>query len=160
MSGSQKIKHLKNLMLIHIIGCLSLVIMVCVVIGALIYDRHLTRMDQKREALHVASALKQQMVTSISNGITSLNEIKEVSKLYCAGPYEEQRFINQNERIKRRFELIRAADHARLFFTEKFRLLLEDFLAWEQAIPDYCNKNIPSKMVWNDLPPKNRSELI
>ena len=89
------------------------------------------------------------MITSISNAMTSMAEINAVSKLYCDSSYKDQRFLNQGERIKRRYELIKVAEQAKPYFSERFKILLDDFLNWEQALPDYCEKDLPSKLVWN-----------
>lgn len=132
-----------------LVGVLSIGITFLVGAGGIIATGISENHDRDHQTLLAANKRKIELTSSISNAITNIRELKDLALLECQrGLTDIQRLDLEKERVRRGFELVRVVRTGKNILGDKFRLLLKDFLDWEEAIPDYCSKAAPTDAEW------------
>ena len=133
----------------HIIGCFSIAFILCVAIGAMVVNRHLEREYEKKQLIRQSNREKTNAAIKVFNALIAMAELREITALSCDqenSPNVAQK--RAQERIKLRYELLKASNLAIGYFGEDLRTSIEDFVAWEKSIVDYCAKDAPNKIEW------------
>lgn len=142
-------------------GYLAVAITLGVGAGGIIADTYLKNRDRDDQVLREANQRKLEIISGISNAITSMREYKDIVLISCNLPTssENKRKINE-ERLRRAYDLLKAGRPVMHFFNDRFRSLLKEFLAWDDAIIDYCDPNAPSEDEWRKKQKEIEDQMV
>ena len=142
-------------------GYLAVAITLGVGASGIVADAYLKNRDRDEQTLREANHRKLEIIAGISGAITFMRELKDIALTYCNEKISPE-YIQELkvDRVKRRFELVKAARPRLHFFSDTFRKLLIDFLAWEESITDYCALSAPSEKVWREKQKAIESQMV
>lgn len=130
-------------------GYLALSVTLGIGIAGLFTTTYLENRDRDDQVLREASHRKLEIISGISGAITSMRELKDLALISCGKELtKEKREKIKEERIKRGYELVKAARPMLHFFDNDFRKLLVEFLEWNNNIVDYCAPDAPTEDAW------------
>lgn len=142
-------------------GILLVVVTLGVGAGGIIYKAIAENRDRNAETLRQANKRKLEIISNISGAMSSMRELKDINLTYCDHKISaEQKQNFKVDRVKRRFELVRAGRPRLHFFSENFRTLLIEFLKWEELITDYCDPAAPSEEIWRKKQKEIETEMV
>lgn len=130
-------------------GFLAVAITLGVGGAGIIADAYMKNQDRDDQTFRQAVQKKFQIIAQVSNEITAMREIQEITLLNCKNPRApHDPFKNREERLKKEVKLTQALRPVYHLFDDKLRAMIIDFVSWESAIADYCDKNAPPESMW------------
>lgn len=142
-------------------GYLAVAITLGVGAGGIIMDTYLKNRDRDDQALQQANQRKLKIIIDISNAMTSMRELYEITRLSCHKTLSnEEKEKIQKDRITTGYNLVKASRPVLHYFNERFRLLLVNFLKWEESISNYCDKNAPAETEWRKRQKEIEDEMV
>ena len=142
-------------------GYLALAVTFSIGAAGIVADAYLKNQDRDDQTLRQAGQRKQEIIGEVSNAITRMRELKDLTVIACVEPMTKNEKIKHlQERAKRGFDLLQVTRPVAHFFNDRFWQLYGELLAWEESIPDYCDKNAPSDKEWRTRQKEIEDQMI
>lgn len=142
------------------IATLSLAVSVVIGAGGILLNGYLENRDRDDQVLREANQKKLKIINDISGAVTLIREGKDITAASCKrGLTEEQRLGLKIDKIKRQYFLLQHARPMLHYFSQDFRQLIIEFLAWDER-QDYCSKDLPGDKEWQTKQLQIEQEMV